>query len=187
MKVYPKWSDDLNQTQPALEILATILYKKGEGELISIEKTDNTILMWLDKYSGIDWIGKTQDNNLISFAGRIQWDHYWGTFTIRYKRNTNTKTEFEKRCEAIQNGFMYPTYTLQAYFTRDYKFLGGAYIKTIDLYDSFIKNGYKTRESDNIFIYKTFDEIQNEGYKVYKLEPKEFKFVTSKQFTYSQN
>jgi hypothetical protein len=50
----------------------------------------------------------------------VQWGNARNTFTIRYKRASGAKTEYQKRSEAILNnkGYLYPYLTIQAYLDK---------------------------------------------------------------------
>lgn len=158
--LYNDWKTDLNNTQPFVEILQKKLF--SNSILKSIEKSNNEVLMWLDKYSGIDYVVKTNDNNIVGVAARIQYNINYRTFTIRTARHTGAKTEYEKRVEAINKGYFYPAYTLQAYFNRaDSTLIGAAIIETKKLYQFIEDNPDKVhkRSSDNEFIFIKWDDI----------------------------
>jgi hypothetical protein len=162
-KQYNHWSEDLKKTIPALEQIPKLFFK-DEWSIESIEQNKNVILKKLDTKCGIDWIVEN-DEQMITVASRIQFSKNWQSFTIREIRHTGSKTEYEKRIEAIKNNYLYPLYTCQCYFKEDYTFLGGAIMRTVDLYES-LKNGYTTRKSDNQFKVKYFKDIANEGYSI---------------------
>lgn len=162
--MYNNWVEDLDCSIKAIEkIKYTYLPKIISGEIISIENTDNEVLILLDKYSGIDYIRKN-DCGLQGVASRVQFGYAWNTFTIRYERSTGSKTEYEKRIEQIKNGYFYPAFTLQAYFDdrTELNLLSIAIIKTIDLYDILEKDEIvKTNKSDNVFKYVDWDNIED--------------------------
>ena len=120
-KVYNNWQTDLDKTLPAMKQIPKIFFN-DKCQITSIEKNKNIILNKLDTKSGIDWIAENE-NHIITIAARIQFGDNYRTFTIRKERKTATKTELEKRKEAIENGFLYPLYTCQCYFTNNYNFL----------------------------------------------------------------
>ena len=81
---------------------------------------------------------------------------------LKSKIALKLKTEYEKRKEQIKNGYIYPYYTLQAYFDNriDLNLLSICIIKTTDLYDEIENNiNVKTRTSDNIFKYILWSDI----------------------------
>jgi hypothetical protein len=51
------------------------------------------------------------------FRSRIQTGVNYKTFTIRNKRKSGARTEYEKRKIAIEKGYLYPYLTVQAYVT----------------------------------------------------------------------
>jgi len=167
VKHYNHWSDDLKKTIPALEQIPKLFFN-NEWQLESIENSSNVILKKLDTKCGIDWIIEN-DYHIITVASRIQFGKNWRSFTIREMRHTGSKTEFEKRMDAITKNYLYPLYTCQCYFDYDYKFLGGAIMKTKDLYNS-LNNNCTIKKSDNYFRVKYFDDIKNEGYSIKIIE-----------------
>lgn len=167
---YNNWYDDLCQTKTAQDVLIDHLAQKG-GRFYNIENSDNDMLQMLDKYSGIDMVREHKNNQLSGVALRIQYGQNYRTFTIRKKRWTGTKTEYEKRVEAIQNGYFYPRETIQAYFTtrNNPELIGFAYVLTKDLYqfiDEYPDRVY-TNFSDNEFYYVRWDDLRTAGVKIY--------------------
>jgi hypothetical protein len=163
VKKYNHWSTDLKKTIPALKQIPKLFFN-NEWTVESIEENKNVILKKLDSKCGIDWIVENKEQ-IITVASRIQFGNNWGSFTIREQRYTGTKTEYQKRVEAIEKGYLYPLYTCQCYFKDDYTFLGGAIMRTVDLYKS-LENGCSKKKSDNIFKVKYFNDIQQEGFKI---------------------
>ena len=157
MKLYNNWQVDLKDSIRALEkIKDTYLPKVISGTIYTIEAQNNNILMLLDEKSGIDYI-RENDIGLQGIAARVQWGYAWNTFTIRSERYTQTKTELQKRKEAIKKGYFYPAFTLQAYFDnrKDNNLLSLGIIKTLDLYRFIEQYPEKINQnkSDNNFIF----------------------------------
>ncbi|GHT30113.1 hypothetical protein FACS18942_11070 [Planctomycetales bacterium] len=68
-------------------------------------------------------------------ALRIQVDKNYGTFTIRRKRASRSKTEYEKRAYSLVNGGLYPLLTVQCYVNPAEGILfGGAVARTQDIF-----------------------------------------------------
>lgn len=163
--MYNKWDKDLSDSFLAIEkIKLTILPKLISGKIHSVENQENGLLTLFDVLSGVDYV-REDNHGLQGVAARVQWGNAWNTFTIRSKRHTGTKTELEKRIEQIESGYIYPTFTMQAYFDNRQKnnLLSIAIIKTLDLY-LFVKNNpdkvYKNK-SDNDFIYVKWVDVYN--------------------------
>ena len=98
-----------------------------------IEGIDSNIARELDQTAGIDAWGY-HHAGLIGLALRIQYDMFYETFTIRCRRESGAKTEYEKRLEAFHWGALAPTLTVQAYVDRKAnKLYGGAVARTEDL------------------------------------------------------
>lgn len=163
MKSYNKWTEDLKDTSLAIDKILPDINKFIAGDLYSVESSDNEILQMLDNFSGIDLI-VLRDKALRGIASRIQWGNNWDTFTIRLKRYTGTKTEYQKRIESIERGEFFPALTLQAYMNNreDNKLLSMAVIKTIDLYELIETHNelFQKRTSDNEFLFIKWDDIK---------------------------
>lgn len=161
------FTDDFLKANMSIDIFLKVINestKDGE-KIISTENIDNEILKLFDKCSGIDAIQITKDAQIRTMAIRVQFGNVWNTFTIRFKRHTGAKTEYEKRLEAIQNEKLYPNLTLQCYLSLDLKeILSYGLIFTKDLYNQ-IQNkpeivNYKTATEDgNIFMFISFYDL----------------------------
>jgi len=162
LKDFKKANQDINK------FLSFINHLTREGkELIEIESSNNNVLNMFDKFSGVDAIQITKDNQIRGVAMRVQYGNAWNTFTIRYKRASGAKTEYEKRVEALKNEKTYPQLTIQCYLSNDAKkILSVGIIRTRDLYEQIekypdIRNFRKAKEDGNKFMYVHFDNLQN--------------------------
>jgi hypothetical protein len=163
--MYNNWNVDLSDSVKALEkIKDTVLPKIISGKIHCIEKSNDEILLLFDRISGVDYI-RQNEHGLQGIAARVQWGFNYNTFTIRMQRKTGAKTELEKRIEQIKNGYIYPAYTLQAYFDnrKENNLLSIAIIKTIDLYTLYFSNPklFRVNESDNIFLILDWYKVEN--------------------------
>jgi len=142
----------------------------SEYEYLHLEKQDNLTDKWLDQYSGIDILIK-KGNALYGVASRIQKGN-WASFTIRSKTYYGNDTELKKRKESINNGSIYPYYTIHAYYKKNidesglvtYTYTNGAIIETKELYEFMKYNSNKINKStnkgdDNDFIYINFEDL----------------------------
>ena len=161
------WEKDLNWSNKLFlsDVWPRIKCKCGGGEIKPVEiLRDNEIATDLDVLCGIDVWQTIGIEGARGIASRVQNntnDKYkgknWGTFTIRYKRVSGSKTEYEKRKEAIDTGrYIYPYLTCQAYFDHGV-FIGGGIAKTIDVYNAVDFNN--TNKSDNTFLVVPFDTV----------------------------
>ena len=92
------------------------LEKILSGELVSVEgNTLDETSRLLDTLAGIDIWWVNPKHGMRGIASRIQPGRNWRTFTIRKDRDSGAKTEYEKRKNAIDNEFLYPVITYQAY------------------------------------------------------------------------
>lgn len=138
-----------------------------KGDLVNIETNDSLLANMFDQYSGIDAF-QIVKGQLRGVAIRVQWGNAWNTFTIRYKRASGAKTEYQKRSEAIlsNNGYLYPYLTIQAYLDKRgdaSDILSCCVIKTEDLYKYLFANmpSLKSRKcpEGNEFLYVGFDDL----------------------------
>lgn len=106
---------------------------KGEFVIAEGVTTDN-FAKQLDILAGIDIWHIDQLRGMRGVALRIQTGYKnWHTFTVRGKRDSGVKTEYQKRLEAIENNYLYPYLTVQAYVTPKTELIACAIVKTIDL------------------------------------------------------
>ena len=133
-------------------------------DFIQTETNNDRLTNWLDNNAGIDGFIKQKETDIVySLASRIRnyTTKIYPEFTIRQEKYENHKSEYIKRLEAIKNGGLFPTFTIQSWYSGSV-FVAGAMIKTKDLY-SFItdypiavKHGY----SDRDFIAVTWNNLQ---------------------------
>lgn len=145
-----------------------------KGQIINIELSNNEVLAWLDSYAGIDAVRK-DDNGIQGIAWRAQFQNKkWNTFTIRAERETGAATELEKRIEAINNGYFYPTWTIQAYFDNpeDLNLLSMAVINTKGLYRLLLTNKelFSERKSNNRFYFIEWNKVPKDLIKIWSNE-----------------
>jgi hypothetical protein len=168
--MYNNWQVDLKRSILAIEkIRFDVLPKLINGEIINIEETDNKILLMFDQFSGIDYLRK-DSIGLQGIAARVQFGNAWNSFTVRTERCTGSETEYKKRLEQIEKGYIYPYFTLQCYFDNyiDLNLLSICIIKTTDLYFEIENNkNVKTRKSDNFFKYLNWSDIDKTKLKMY--------------------
>ena len=139
-----------------------------KGDLIDIETKDTELAKLFDQYSGIDAV-QVVNRQLRAVAIRVQWGKAWDTFTKRYKRKNGSKTEYQKRAEAILNdrGYLYPYLTIQAYLDKRgdaTSLLSCGVVKTKDLYQYMFSNMPSIRSEvcpeGNTFLHIKFAELQ---------------------------
>ena len=178
---YNHWKKDAIDSAKAIEsIRDTYLPKVISGKIHTIESKGDEMLILMDVKSGIDYI-REDDLGLQGIAARCQWEKAWNTFTIREKRLTGTITELEKREKQIATGYLYPIFTLQAYFAsrENNKLLSLGIIKTLNLYEFMKNNPSKVhrRKSDNDFVFVHWHDL---GKSVKKYPPdKNHEYPTS--------
>ena len=90
-------------------VLRDELSKTLKGELKVVEGiTIPEMAKLLDTLAGIDVWYINRLNGMRGIASRIQTGVNYKTFTVRNKRKSGAKTEYEKRKIAIEKGYLYP-------------------------------------------------------------------------------
>jgi hypothetical protein len=138
----------------------------NDYEYHHLEKRENTTDEWLDQFAGVDILIK-KGNAIYGVASRIQKIN-WASFSIRSKTFYDGDTELKKRKASLNDGSIYPFFTIQAYYDKETdKFVEGARIETKELYE-FINNnpdkfhkGINKGEKDNEFRYVYFDDLED--------------------------
>lgn len=111
---------------------------------------------YLDCNAGIDIWYCSDSKYIVGIASRIQKykkNKYgrvveYKTFTIRKKRESGVKTEYEKRKDAMAFGYIYPKYTVQAYLSEDKDTIKAfAIAKTRDILEYISKNDKLTNNT----------------------------------------
>jgi hypothetical protein len=105
---------------------------KGKFEVVEGVTVDQLAKL-LDALAGIDVWHIDKIKGIRGIALRIQTGKYWKTFTVRNKRESGAKTEYEKRKYAIEHGYLYPYLTVQAYISPEGKLKGFAIARTVDI------------------------------------------------------
>ncbi|MBA7579003.1 hypothetical protein ES708_20869 [subsurface metagenome] len=165
VKSYNTWQKDREDSVIAInKNRHFIIEALGGGYIYSLEESNHIILRLLDDISGIDIIWK-KDNKVKGIASRVQWEEEpYDTFTIRYKRKSGARTEYEKRLQTIGESYC-PHLTMQMYCNnRKENILESmAIIKTEDLYLLSIEHPelFHTTKSNNLFKYIRWDDIRN--------------------------
>ena len=141
--------NNLNKTTEAFKkLVEPELIRAVGGRFILVEGSDNNIAKALDLIGGIDLL-HLKNLSLRGVGSRIQFgETCWETFTIRKDRESGEKTEYDKRKQAIEKGWIYPQYTLQAYVT-DYALLGFAFAKTEHIFKMIEYGACDIRETNS--------------------------------------
>jgi hypothetical protein len=105
------------------------------GEIVLAEEENSKVARVLDINAGIDALHVHPVYGVTGLALRIQVDKNYGTFTIRCKRASRNKTEYEKRAYSLVNGGLYPQLTVQCYVNPAERILlAGAVARTQDIF-----------------------------------------------------
>lgn len=130
----PNWKSDLLVSVNRFnKFVKPELKKLLGGEFYTVESVSDVVSESLDAIAGVD-VWHISPAGIRGIASRIQTSNTdWSTFTIRNKRDTGSITEYEKRKNAINNGYLYPYYMLQAYVSSEDKLLSFAIANTIDV------------------------------------------------------
>ena len=171
----------LNKVEQAKPIIRHLL---GGGEIQTVEGRDDEICLMLDRNCGIDYF-QMYDNGITWGIGSRFQKIYPGkfpynTFTVRKDRQSNERTEFEKKEIAIKRNGIYPYLSLQGYYDAiTGEMISLAIAKTKDIME-IIKIGYYrilrtgTSQIGQAFFFYTVDwyAVKKMGYpiKIWSLE-----------------
>ena len=164
------FNDALKKSIDYQQHIKPALEKVFMGYLITVEgdTLDETAKL-LDTLSGIDLWMVDESRGMRGIASRIQYDKNWRTFTVRAERDSGAKTEYEKRKYAIDNDYLYPIVTYQAYIDGGLASVGVAYTKDIiDYIDKGLAHVKHTRGDQRgqaSFYVIQWDRFKANGYK----------------------
>ena len=132
-----KWRSDAQKSAEDFMtlVLPHIRPLLGEIEVIPIEGAIfNGTPDAFDTLAGVD-LWAIDQHGIFGLASRVQpCNKPFDTFTVRRSRTSGTATEYGKRLKAIESGYVYPEWTIQAYVSQDRKQLYSmAAVKTKDL------------------------------------------------------
>lgn len=168
-----KRKNDLDASSRAFETISgTTLQKLIKGDLISCEtfaEQEQSIGFAMDVQAGIDYLS-VNDYGMRGLAVRVQWGVPYNTFTIRKSRPSGVKTEYEKRTYQIENGYIYPEFTIQCYFDNKEKnnLISMAVVRTVDLYQALkTSDNIETLQSNNEFLAIHWNEIPKDKIKIW--------------------
>lgn len=105
-----------------MEIFPTISNQLNAKEYISIENSDNPVLLMLDRECGLDGLIRFKNNQLQTVSTRISIsnkDYAYDNFTIRYTKNNGAKTEYQKMIERYENNSIRPYYTISVCYSNN--------------------------------------------------------------------
>lgn len=139
------------------------------GWLITVEgDTLSETAKLLDTLSGIDLWMVDENRGMRGIASRIQYETNFRTFTIRLERASGAKTEYEKRKFAIENDFLYPIITYQAYLCQNGG-IGIAYTKDIIDYITkgfaYVRHTKEDQKGQASFWVIKWDDFKKQGYR----------------------
>lgn len=139
------------------------------GDIFSIEFDDSKLAKMLDQKCGIDYLLLMNGASVFGIASRINFNStHHNSITIRYKRTSGGRTEYQKRIEAIKSnsGEIYATITMQIDAENE-KPVRAMIFESDKLYlfidqnlDTFIKRYQQTNHCDgNKFFKIPYDEM----------------------------
>jgi len=172
---------DLSDSNCAFEqIVYPAIHKHiGGGRIISVECIlDSNLAMLLDRCAGIDYLQITADGYIRGLSSRIQFGRDYRTFTIRAKRSTARRTEYEKMQHVSAHrgrGYMFSGLTIQSYVSSRYNghLLSSAIAYTEDVY-RFIETHeltVKQAPDGNEFYCLPWSTLEQEGVQIRIIRP----------------
>jgi hypothetical protein len=147
----------------------------GGGKIVIVEGvTADWMTRMFDAVSGIDVWYIDNDIGIRGIASRCSFGNkVWNTFTIRKSIDTGRKTEHEKKAYAIDNNWLYPYWTIQAYIDDENKrLLTFAVAKTEDILEMIMQDKCKVKDTKgrmggiDYFYSVDWHEMRKEGYQV---------------------
>lgn len=168
---------DTTRAQYALQhiVMPTVL-GGTRAQWYSTEAGDNPLLRRLDMSAGIDLFIENSDGHISGVSSRIQvigTGKPYDTFTVRAERDSGAKTEYEKRLQAIQHGYLYPRLMMQAYITNWRGELISAAVANTEDVIRFIEAGNAdTRRTTNAEFYVVpWSDLKEAGARVREWRP----------------
>lgn len=140
-------------TRVFVEVILPIIQSQDEFagfKFFPVEgETSKRILELLDQNAGIDLFAVNDGFGVRAMASRVQriadGKMAYKTFTIRLKTQSGKNTEYQKRLFALENEYLIPYWTLQAYVRQGTEEpLTIVVCKTADLYGHIIDKGGPT-------------------------------------------
>ena len=151
-----------------------------KGKIKTVEGvTDDWMTRMLDVIGGVDAWYIDNEKGIRGIASRCfnankDWRKEWASFTIRLSRGTKNKTEYLKLVESLEEGWLYPYWTIQAYINHESKRLVAfAIAKTEDVLDMIEKGKCEERKTKHLktgessFYVIKWQEMRDAGYKIY--------------------
>lgn len=142
-----------------------IIQKHFKGELYSLELEKNELNDLFDKSASTDILLKSKDNLLYGIAMRVNFNVKWHkNITIRYKRITGYKTEYEKTISAIKKNAINSVIGVQIDVDKSYDLIRGIIYDRYKLFtyindniDYFLKNYIYEVYDGNQMLYLDYD------------------------------
>lgn len=149
-----------------------VLKLGGRFEIVEGITAENMARL-LDTLGGIDAWHIRDDRGIRGIALRVQTSvRSWRTFTIRKSRVSGAKTEYEKRKYAIENNYLYPYLTFQAYISFENDPLEWAVARTCDIIqmiedgDCTVRKTGPDQKGQAEFYVVKWDDMLKKGYTV---------------------
>lgn len=150
-------------------ILPKLLILLKAQKIQQVEGDTKGLMKDWDTDAGIDW-WLVDNDRLRGIASRVQWcNDSWNTWTVRKEKPSGFKTEYAKRKEAIEEDWIYPYWTIQAYITQDRKMLiSFAIIRTKDLIFLCSEDQVRVNPDGTKFYYVGWNQAEESGAEVIK-------------------
>lgn len=120
-----QWKQDMRWSasiaKQSLSIFRDMLHDRNL-QIMQVEGKDEEVCQMLDALCGIDYFLLKSDKQTFGVAWRCQRvepGKEFNSFTIRKSRDSRTKTEYEKRKQAIKQKGIYPFYVAQAFVNKN--------------------------------------------------------------------
>jgi hypothetical protein len=146
-----------------------IIKSQFSGELYSLELEKNELNDIFDKCASTDILYKAKSGLIYGVAMRVNFTpKYHKSVTIRYKRWTGTKTEYQKTIDAIKNNSINSAVGIQIDVDEKLCIKSGIIYDRYGLYtkienekESFLSQNLRTCYEGNKFFYITYPEFNS--------------------------
>ncbi len=133
----------------------SIIEKHFLGQLYSLELEKNDLNELFDKSASTDILLKSKDGLIYGIAMRVNFNNKWyENITIRYRRHTGTKTEYEKTIEAINKNAINSAIGVQIDVDSSNNLIKGIIYDRYKLFKYINKNIEYFKEN---YLYKVYD------------------------------
>lgn len=164
------FANDFKKAHYAYMLNKDVIENSFNGKLFNIELESNKFGELFDKYASTDILLKTNNNLIYGIALRVNFNKHWhNCITIRYKRSSGAKTEYEKTIESIQAKAINSYLGIQFDVDENNLIKTGVIYNRYDLFNYLnnnldhylVHNSHQVKEDGNIMLYIDYNYLKN--------------------------